>query len=53
MSINPDAQYNEVLLKCIVYNLSRLIHFRHELGIEATFDAPRLPPKLLTAGSPA
>lgn len=35
-----DAQYNEVLLKCLCYNLSMLVHSIHELGIEPKFWMP-------------
>lgn len=31
---SPDAMFNEVLLKCLAHNLSRLVHAIHELGIE-------------------
>jgi len=30
----PDAMVNEVLLKCLAHNLSRLVHAIHELGLE-------------------
>lgn len=36
----PVAQQNEVLLKCLVYNLTVLVHGMYELGIEPTFGAP-------------
>jgi transposase len=36
----PVAQRNEVLLKCLVYNVTCLVHGMYELGIEPTFGAP-------------
>jgi|HubBroStandDraft_1064217.scaffolds.fasta_scaffold191218_1 hypothetical protein len=33
----PAAQRNEVLLKCLVYNCTVLVHAMYELGIEPTF----------------
>jgi transposase len=33
----PVAQKNEVLLKCLVYNATCLVHAMYELGIEPTF----------------
>lgn len=36
----PVAQKNEVLLKCLVYNCTALVHAMYELGIEPTFGAP-------------
>ncbi len=33
----PTSQKNEVLLKCLVFNLTCLVHAMHELGIEPTF----------------
>jgi transposase len=36
----PVAQRNEVLLKCLVFNVTRLVHAMYELGIEPTFGAP-------------
>ena len=35
-----DAQLNEVLLKCLCFNLSMLVHSIHELGIEPRFWLP-------------
>jgi transposase len=37
----PDAQFNEVLLKCLCFNLSMLVHAIHELGIEPKFWMPQ------------
>jgi transposase len=37
----PDAQYNEVLLKCLCFNLSRLVHAIHVLKIEPKFWMPQ------------
>jgi transposase len=37
---NPVAQKNEVLLKCLVYNVTCLVHAMYELGIEPSFNAP-------------
>lgn len=37
----PTAQKNEVLLKCLVWNLTCLVHAMHELGIEPSFGAIR------------
>jgi transposase len=34
------AQLNEVLLKCICFSLSTLVHSIHELGIEPKFWMP-------------
>jgi hypothetical protein len=31
------AQVNEVLLKCLVHNLSVLVHAIHELGVDPAF----------------
>lgn len=36
----PAAQFNEVLLKCLCFNLSMLVHAIHELGVEPTFWMP-------------
>jgi transposase len=36
---NPTAQRNEVLLKCLVYNVTCLVHGMYELGIEPAFGA--------------
>jgi transposase len=36
-SKNPDAQVNEVLLKCLSFNLSRLVHAIHTFGVEPKF----------------
>jgi transposase len=36
----PDAQLNEVLLKCLCFNLSVLVHAIHELGVEPRFWLP-------------
>jgi hypothetical protein len=33
----PAAQINEVLLKCLCFNLIVLVHAIHELGIEPSF----------------
>jgi hypothetical protein len=33
----PVAQKNEVLLKCLVYNTTCLVHAMYDLGIEPTF----------------
>lgn len=33
----PDAQLNEVLLKCLAHNLSCLVHAMYELGIKPDF----------------
>ena len=35
-----DAQFNEVLLKCLCHNLSMLVHSIHELGVEPKFWQP-------------
>lgn len=35
------AQFNEVLLKCICFNLSMLVHAIHELNVEPHFWMPR------------
>jgi transposase len=35
----PVAQKNEVLLKCLVYNVTCLVHAMYELGLEPTFPA--------------
>jgi transposase len=40
-SKTPAAQYNEVLLKCLCFNLSMLVHAIHELGIEPRFWMPK------------
>jgi len=40
---NPAAQKNEVLLKCLVYNVTCLVHGMYELGIEPAFNAPPAP----------
>jgi transposase len=37
----PDAQFNEVLLKCLCHNLSMLTHAIHEFGIEPKFWMPQ------------
>ena len=37
----PDAQLNEVLLKCVCFNLSVLVHAIHELNIEPKFWMPQ------------
>ena len=34
---NFTAQVNEVLCKCLCFNLSMLVHAMHELGVEPTF----------------
>lgn len=39
-SKNPTAQKNEVLLKCLVYNVTCLVHGMYELGIEPAFGSP-------------
>lgn len=36
-----DAQYNEVLLKCLCSNLTTLVHSIHEFGIEPKFWMPQ------------
>jgi hypothetical protein len=36
----PVAQKNEVLLKCLVFNLTCLVHAMYEFGLEPTFNAP-------------
>lgn len=33
----PVAQRNEVLLKCLVYNLTCLVHVMYELGLKPRF----------------
>ena len=35
------AQFNEVMLKCICFNLSCVVHAIHELGIDPQFWMPR------------
>lgn len=35
------AQFNEVLLKCLCFNLSMLVHSIHELGVEPRFWLPQ------------
>jgi transposase len=35
------AQFNEVLLKCLCFNLSCLVHAIHELGINPQFWMPK------------
>lgn len=37
---NPAAQKNEVLLKCLVYNVTCLVHGMYELGVTPAFAAP-------------
>jgi transposase len=37
----PVAQKNEVLFKCLVYNLTVLVHAMHEFGIEPAFFTPK------------
>ena len=37
----PAAQFNEVLLKCLCFNLSMLVHSILELGIEPKFWMPK------------
>jgi transposase len=37
----PVAQVNEVLLKCLCFNLSALVHSINELGIEPKFWLPK------------
>jgi transposase len=37
----PAAQLNEVLLKCLCFNLSMVVHAIHELGIEPRFWQPQ------------
>ena len=32
------AMINEVLVKVLCYNITRLIHFMYELGVEPVFD---------------
>jgi transposase len=39
----PVAQKNEVLLKCLVYNCTVLVHAMYELGIDPTFGANAVP----------
>jgi len=34
---NLDAMKNEILLKCVAYNLSCVVHAMYELGIDPTF----------------
>lgn len=41
----PAAQYNEVALKALVFNLSRLVHATHELGIDEPSFWTALPQK--------
>jgi len=36
------AQFNEVYLKCLAYNLTCLVHAIHELGIDPKFWAPTM-----------
>jgi transposase len=36
----PVAQKNEVLLKCLVWNVTCLVHAIYALGLEPTFHAP-------------
>ena len=38
----PVAQVNEVLLKCLCFNLSMLVHSINELGIEPKFWLPKV-----------
>jgi transposase len=40
------AQVNEVLLKCVCHNISRLVHAIHELNVDPKFWAPRDVPRL-------
>jgi transposase len=40
-SKTQTAQFNEVLCKCLCFNLSMLVHSIHELGIEPQFWLPR------------
>ena len=35
------AQFNEVLLKCVCFNLSMVVHAIHELGVEPRFWMPK------------
>jgi transposase len=44
---NAVAQKNEVLLKCLVYNVTCLVHGMYELGIEPTFPAVTAPAMVL------
>jgi transposase len=37
----PAAQFNEVLLKCLCFNLSMLVHAIHELRIDPKFWTPK------------
>jgi transposase len=39
-SKSTAAQFNEVLLKCLAFNLSVLVHSIHELGVEPRFWMP-------------
>ena len=40
-SKTQTAQFNEVLCKCLCFNLSMLVHSIHELGIEPKFWLPQ------------
>lgn len=46
------SQFNEVLLKCLCFNLARLVLFIHEFGIAARFPMPSAP-AMLPEGSAA
>jgi hypothetical protein len=35
------AQFNEVALKCLVSNVTTLVHAIHELGVEPKFWLPK------------
>lgn len=50
-SRKPESQYNEVLLKCLAYNLSCLVHEIHELGIDPQF-WPTVPTSTFGGRSP-
>jgi transposase len=39
----PAAQFNEVALKALVFNLSQLVHVMHDFGIEPTFWSTAMP----------
>ena len=43
----PVAQANEVLLKCLAYNLTYLVHAIYEFGLTPTFWAESSPAKLI------
>lgn len=40
-SKTPAAQFNEVLLKCLCFNLSMLVHSIHELNVDPEFWMPK------------